>query len=219
MMLNKVTMMYNGMEVDVSRALPAMEKTVNRSRITEASLAAASADLVERKPKSAKWYCLQVMTGREIAVENALAAAKVEIVSPRQKCVVIRKGKKIETQRMFFPGYLLVHCVPSPEAFHGLRRVKNVIDIVGGHDRYHVIRNEDVSIFRGMAENPAPRVQTDKTIADGDTVEITGGPFNGFSCVVIAVKWCREARAEVQIDVLGRSFNIKSMPLAFMKKL
>lgn len=219
MMLNKVTMMFNGMEVDVSRALPAVEKTVSRSRISESNLAAASAEWVDMKPRLAKWYCLQVMTGREIAVENALRAAKVEVVSPREKCVFVRKGKKIEGERMFFPGYLLVHCVPSPEAFFGLRRVKHVIDIVGGQERYHVIRNEDVSIFRGMAESPAPRVKTDKTVADGDEAEITGGPFNGFSCVVIAVKYCREARAEVQIDVLGRSFNIKSMPLAFMKKL
>ncbi|AID18404.1 transcription antitermination protein NusG [Rhizobium phage vB_RleM_PPF1] len=219
MMLNKVTMMFNGMEVDVSRALPAVEKTVTRSRINDANLAAASADLVEREPKKAKWYCLQVMTGREITVENALASAKVEFVSPREKVVVVRKGRKVETERMFFPGYLLVHCVPSPEAFHGLRRVKSVIDIVGGRDRYHIIRNEDVSVFRKMADHPAPRVQTDKTITDGDTAEITGGPFNGFSCVVVKVKWCREARAEVQIEVFGRSFNIKSMPLAFIKKL
>ncbi|WP_259667587.1 transcription termination/antitermination protein NusG [Rhizobium lentis] len=212
-------MVHDGKEIDVSRALPAMDKTMNRSRITEANLLAASSERFAKKPKNAKWYCLHVMTGRESSVEKTLEAAKIELVSPREKVVLVKKGKKIETSRLFFPGYILVHCQPSAEAFHGLRSMKNVLDIVGNGGKYHVIADEQVSVFKGMTDLPAPRVTTDKSFCEGDRAMITFGPFKDFDCVVLAVKWSREARARVQLAVFGKNFEIESMPLAFLEKL
>jgi len=219
MMQNRVVMMHNGIEVDVSRALPAMDRTVERSRITEAHLQAASSDLVDAKPKRAKWFCLQVMTGREFSVEKQLSDAQIRFSSPRQMTCFIRKGRKILSERPFFPGYILVQCVPSAEAFDGLKRVKNVLDIVGGIGGYHVVNDADVSVFNAMTTPEAPRMETNKTFQDGDEGYIEHGPFAGFNCVVVKVTWCREARAEVRINVRGRNFDIKSMPLAFVTKL
>lgn len=218
-MLNRVTMMHNGIEVDVTRALPAMDKTVARSRINEANLHAASSDMVVAKPKAAKWYCLQVMTGREFSVEKQLDDANIEHVSPRERVVFVKRGRKIDGERLFFPGYILVHCRPSAEAFHGLRRIRNVIDIVGNGGRYHVVSEKDVNVFKDMAAVAVPRVATDKTLVEGDTASITFGPFKGFDCIILALKWSREARARVQLSVFGKDFEIESMPLAFLKKL
>jgi transcriptional antiterminator NusG len=211
-------MIHNGIEVDVSRALPAMDKAATKSRITDEYLHAASSDLVLSKPNAANWYCLQVMAGRESSVEKRLADAKIETVSPRERVVFVKNGRKFEGDRLFFPGYIIVRCRPSPEAFHGLRSVKDVLDIVGNMGKYYVLRDAEVSRFKDMTQIKAPRLKTDKTFAEGDRATITFGPFRDFDGLLLAVKYGREARARVMISVFGRQFEI-DMPIAFLKKL
>ncbi|MDM9619092.1 transcription termination/antitermination NusG family protein [Rhizobium sp. S96] len=205
--------------IERDRAYQRSTRADRIARIAAAKLRAASKELIERKPKMAKWYCLRVESGREYAVEKFLQDAKVEVFMPVETVVRVHKGKGIESLRPLFPSYILVRCVPSPEAFHGLRSSKYVVDIVGGSDGYHVIRNEDVELFKSLSvSGDVPRIATDKTMKDGDVAHITFGPFAGFTCVVVAVKWCRQARAKVVIDVMGKAFEIESMPLAFLKK-
>lgn len=188
-------------------------------RITERNLRAASMKVTEMNPDLARWYCLLVKKGREFDVENSLRDANVEAFMPRERVVKVRHGRKFESDVPYFPNYLLVRCVPSSEAFHGLRRHRNVLDIVGGASGYHIVRDENVAMFKRICEGAeAPRVATDKTFKEGDRADIVLGPFAGFTCIVTAVKWCRQAKAKVRIDVHGRPFDIDSMPLAFLKK-
>ena len=189
------------------------------ARLTAAKLHAASIKITERKLGMAKWYCLRVEASKESSVEKALVEAGVEVFSPSEYFTIVRKGQKVEGSRALFAGYILVRCVPSGDAFQGLRQVKNVVDIVGGAAGYHVVRDADIEALKALGTNAdVPRTVTDKTMKDGDTAEITFGPFSGFSCIVVAVKWCRQAKARVLIDVMGRPFEISSMPLAFLKK-
>lgn len=176
--------------------------------------------VTEMNPDNARWYCLHVKKGREFDVENALIAANVEAYMPREKDSFIRRGKKIDVEMPAFPSYLLVRLVPSPDAFLGLRHQNHVIDFVGGASGYHVVKDRDVAVFKALFDDcDAPRVATDKTIGQGTRADVVLGPFAGFTCVVTAVKWCREAKASVRIDVQGRRFDIDSMPLAHLKKL
>lgn len=189
-------------------------------RIAAKNLKEASMTITENHPELARWYCLQVMKGHEFSVENELQAANVEVFMPREKTMQVRHGRRIECELPFFPGYLLVRFVPSAHAFQGMRRQRNVVGIIGGGDgRYHVIRDEVVKAFKRIGEMGMPRMATDKSFKDGDKADIVDGPFSGFLCVVVAVKWSRQARARVVIDMQGRSFEIDSMPLAFLKKL
>lgn len=189
------------------------------ARIAADRLRAASKEKCEREPKMANWYCLRVESGREFIVEKFLQDANVEAFVPVESFVRVQKGKGIEGTRPLFPSYVLVRCVSSGQAFHGLRNVNHVIDIVGGKDGCHVVRDQHVEAFKALSvTGDIPRVATDKSIKDGDIAEITFGPFAGFTCVIVAVKWCRQARAKVVIDVMGKSFEIESMPLAFLKK-
>ncbi|KWV42178.1 antitermination protein NusG [Rhizobium altiplani] len=190
------------------------------ARIISARLHAASRIIIKRKPKMAKWYCLRVESGREEAVEKYLQDANVEAFMPSEKIIRVHKGQKSEVTRPFFPSYMLVRIVPSGEAFHGLKSVKHVIDIVGNDKGYHVVRDQHVEVLKALkSEADIPRVATDKTMQEGDRAEIIFGPFAGFDCTLLAVKWCLKARARVLINTDGRSFEIDSMPLAFLKKL
>lgn len=202
------------------RAYGRQERVARNKRIIANQLHAASTKITELKPKVARWYCLRVETGREFAVEKVLSDASVEVCAPREKWVRVWRGEKIEGESPLFASYILVRCVPSADAFVGLKRQKFVMDIVGGDTGYHVIRDEIVQAFKALTiECEIPRVATDKTMTDGDRALIEVGPFAGFECVVVSLKWSRQARASVLITVDGRQFPIDSMPLAFLKKL
>lgn len=202
------------------RIYAASEKVNRMVRIRGAHLHAASHDEVESKPNKAKWFCLRVEHGREFTVEKTLIEANVEAFMPREKWMRVRHGKKIEGELPFFPNYMLVRIVPSERAFHGLKGVKYVADIVGGPNGYHVVSEGHVNVFKQICHDVSvPRIATDKTISDGDRADITTGPFAGFMCLVVNVTWSRQARARVAIDLDGKVFEIDSMPLAFLKKL
>jgi len=202
------------------RVYAAQQRVHRMERIRSAHLHAASRDVIQSKPKKAKWFCLRVERGREFAVENLLSDANVEAFMPREKWMRVRHGKKTAVELPFFPNYMLVRIVPSEEAFHGLKRVKYVSDIVGGPNGYHVVSESHVDVFKQICDDvTVPRIATDKTISDGDRADIMTGPFAGFMCLVVSVTWSRQARARVAIDLDGKVFEIESMPLAFLKKL
>jgi transcriptional antiterminator NusG len=190
-------------------------------RIAARNLKEASMQITEQNPDSARWYCLHVMKGHEFAVEKELQAADVEAYVPREKALQVRHGRKIEVEKPYLGGYLLVRCVPSSAAFHGLRRQPFVIDMVGGvNGNYYVITDAEVAVFKALFDAiDVSRMPTNKSFADGDKAEVTIGPFTGFSCLVTKVAWCREAWASVLIEVSGRVFPISRIPLAFLKKL
>lgn len=221
MMQHRITMMHGDKEVDVTRALPALDKTARKMRRELANLQAASIDRIDETPESARWFCLQVKKDCEFSVEKSLFDARIKAFMPREKWFGIRRGRKIEKDLPYFPGYLLVRIVPAAEAFQALRDRDGVVDIVGGATgSYHVVRDVDVDVLMNVCDQiDIPRARGDRTMKDGDKASIVVGPFVGFDCVVTSVKWCRQAKASVRIDVHGRPFDIDSMPIAFLKKL
>lgn len=221
MMRHRITMMHKGVKLDVTRGLEKIARNRREMEEEEANRSAACVDRVYAMLWEARWYCLQIKKDCESSVENALRASRIEAFMPRELVVEVRRGRKVERVIPCFPGYMLVRIVPSAAAFLGLKSHENVVDIVGGNTgSYHVIRDADVDVFRRFyQQEETPRIAVDKTMKDGDRADIVMGPFAGFMCVVTSVKWCRQAKASVRIDVQGRAFDLASIPLAFLKKL
>ncbi|SMD18187.1 transcription termination/antitermination NusG family protein [Rhizobium sp. RU36D] len=188
-------------------------------KLARAQLHAASREKVEAKPDSARWYCLQVASGHDFTVEKLLSDCGVEVLAPREKVTLVRRGRKIASERAYFSGYLLTKIVPSPEAFEGLRRQKNVFGFVSGAHGYLVVNSEEVQKFQRLRPGAVSRMPTDKTICEGSQAVIAYGPFAELVCTVLAVKWSREGRVRVRIVYDGNPFEIADMPLAFLKKL
>ncbi|KQS87368.1 antitermination protein NusG [Rhizobium sp. Leaf383] len=206
--------------VERTRAYAGQARIERYARIAATQLREASRTASESTGRRAQWFCLHVEKGHEATVEGVLDGADVEVFLPKEKIFRVVRGKKISGEYPIIAGYILVRIAPSAAAFQSLKRQKHVIDIVGGPYGYHVVIDQDVAKLQALTQAPAAvRMATDKTFRQGDKAEIIIGPFAGFLCVVTAVKWCREARAKVMIDLLGKVFEIESMPLAFLQKL
>ena len=195
------------------------QRVTRAARLARAQLLAASSKVTNRSPERARWFCLHVHAGREFAVEAVLNDADVENCMPRETDIVVKRGQKIEVQRPFLPGYVLVRFVPSPAAFSGLLRRKGVFDFVRSSDGYRTVSDREVSIFKGIAAGDPSDLPVDKTIKQGDRAKITMGPFGGFDCVVLAVKHTRKPYARLLVDMFGTKTEISRLHLAFLKKL
>lgn len=207
-------------QADKIRAYRIAARQMKMAHSRAALLQSASIDSTARRPADARWYCLFVNPGRVFAVENVLREANVEFCLPREKVVSMHRGRKIERERAMFPGYLPVRFVPSAPAFQAFKRMSGVFDFVGGIDGYYSIPDKHIQRLRLWETGGDPtRVETDKTMAEGDKAEIIFGPFAGLRCIVLAVKWSRQARARVLVRDKGVELEIQSIPLAFLQKL
>lgn len=189
-------------------------------RLAKNQLADAMASLVQATPKAARWYCMAVRGGHELAVEKNLLDAGVEVFVARERWSKVKKGVKIEGERAMLPGYMLVRIVPSAGAFHGLKQQDGVSDFVGGALGYYVVRDADVAVLKAISDSgDVCRMPVDRSIGQGQRARIHKGAFAGHECVVVQVTAARVPTARVWLGAFGQhSFDV-TMPLAFLEKL
>lgn len=200
--------------------------SLHRMRIRE--IVAASKRVADENPDLAGWYCLHVLTGRETSVEKALTDEKVDCLLLREpEQTVMRRGRLWTFPgKLWLPGFALVRCVPSNEAFRGLLGVQHVTDIVGGWARPYRVSDESISQFNAVMqekEEERERLRMEQearnaTIAAGDKVVIALGPFSGFEAKVVKMLKGRDKRCKVEYKLMGRAGQL-DIPLANLQKL
>ncbi|MBB4146037.1 transcription termination/antitermination protein NusG [Rhizobium rhizoryzae] len=191
-------------------------RLTRQERMMRSMLAPASLDLVNRSPERARWFCLVVRDGSEIAVGKRLMEGGVDTLVPTE--TVERrtaKGVKYEVELAFFVGYVFARFIPSNDAFERLRKVKSVFDFLRFGERYHEVRDSDLGFYLGDIH----RLPKDKTIGEKDKVQIIYGPFSGVKAVVLQVLKLksRDPVCRVWSELYQR--EIKNVPLAFLQRL
>lgn len=200
--------------------------SLHRMRIRE--IVAASKRVADENPDLAGWYCLHVLTGRESSVEKALTDERVECLVLREpeRKVVRRKREWTLPGKLWLPGFVLVRCVPSNEAFRGLLGIQHVTDIVGGWVRPYRVSDESISQFNAVMqekeeERERQRLEQEAknaSIKAGDRVLIKLGPFTGFEARVVKMLKGKDKRCNVEYKLMGRAGQL-NIPLANLEKL
>ena len=185
-------------------------------RLMRSMLAPASSDLITANPSAARWYCLTVNDGREIALGKTLAGAGVEALVPTE--TIERKsstGERYEVKRPMFAGYAFVRLIPSLLAFERLRSVESGIDFLRSGESYQEVADADM----GRCFREIDRLSKDKSICDSSQVEVIYGPFTGMKAVVLQVikPKSQDPKCRIWSDVYQR--EIANVPLAFLRKL
>jgi len=162
--------------------------------------------------KEMKWYIVHTYSGFEDRVKETLrqraealdmAESFGEIHIPTETIVEYRGGKKKETQRKFFPGYILVQMAMSDAAWHVVKNTPKVTGFVGsGKNPTPLTQDEVDQILQQVVsakEKPKPKYIFDK----GEPVKIIDGPFNNFTGVVEEVNLDRNT-LKVMVTIFGR---------------
>ena len=160
------------------------------------------------------WYILQVYSGNEKKIEKELLAQAEKkglkdniskILIPSEEVIEMKKGKKVSSERKFFPGYMLIQMIMDDEIWHIVKALPKVYGFLGGKkgEPIPVSQNEIDSILDQMKdglEKPKPSV----SFEIGEQVRVSDGPFSSFNGMVEEVDE-EKARLKVSVSIFGRS--------------
>ena len=171
----------------------------------------------EGQPSDRKWYIVHTYSGFEERVAETLrqraeamemADQFGEIRIPTETIVELKGGKKRQTQRKFFPGYMLVEMEMTDAAWHVVKNTPKVTGFVGTGKKPTPLTQEDVDrIVRQVSsakEKPKPKYVYEK----GEQVKIIDGPFANFTGVVEEVNLDRET-LKVMVTIFGRQTPVE----------
>ena len=122
-----------------------------------------------------------------------------EVLVPTEDVVEIRRGRKINTERKFFPGYVLVKMNLTDEAYHLIKNTPKVTGFLGSGAKPRIIG----AIEEGV-ERPKPTI----SFEIGEQVRVTDGPFASFNGSVEQVDEER-ARLRVTVSIFGRATPVE----------
>ena len=160
------------------------------------------------------WYILQVYSGNEKKIEKELLAQTEKkglrdniskILIPSEEVIEMKKGKKVSSDRKFFPGYMLIQMIMDDEIWHIVKALPKAYGFLGGKqgEPIPVSQNEIDSILDQMKdglEKPKPSV----SFEIGEQVRVSDGPFSSFNGMVEEVDE-EKARLKVSVSIFGRS--------------
>jgi transcriptional antiterminator NusG len=159
-----------------------------------------------------RWYIVQAYSNfeRKVAedIKQKVAQTKLEhlfedVLVPTEKVTEIRRGRKVDTDRKFFPGYVLVKMELTDQAFHLIKNTPKVTGFLGSDNKPSPIsEKEAMAILQQVqegVEHPKPSVSFEV----GENVRVSDGPFASFNGVVEEVDEER-ARLKVEVSIFGR---------------
>lgn len=160
-----------------------------------------------------KWYILQVLSGaesrvaeaiREKAVKDGFADQLVEVVVPVEKVFEVRKGKKIQVEKKFLPGYILLKMNLTDNFWHAIKSIPKVGGFLGGGGKPQEISQKEVDRILEQIEKSEERKRTALLFEVGDSVKVNDGPFESFIGTVENVDEEKQ-RLRVSVAIFGRA--------------
>jgi transcriptional antiterminator NusG len=165
---------------------------------------------------TARWYVIHVYSGfekkvaqsiREQAEQKGLGERFEEILVPTEEVVEVKRGAKVNSERKFFPGYVLVKMDLTDESWHLVKNTPKVTGFLGGHRPVPMSEAEANRIMRQVQEGierPKPSI----TFEIGEQVRVSDGPFTSFNGYVEEVDE-EKARLKVAVSIFGRATPVE----------
>jgi len=161
------------------------------------------------------WYVVHTYSGFEekvkLAIEEKARLKGIEesigrILIPSEKIIEIRGKKKRESDRKFYPGYILVEMELDDETWYLIKNTLRVTGFVGGTKPVPIPEEEVDIIIQQLEKGPAPVVKT--RFEKGENVRITDGPFTSFVGYIDDVDM-DHGRMKVMVSIFGRQTPVE----------
>ncbi|MBO4233753.1 transcription termination/antitermination factor NusG [Riemerella anatipestifer] len=162
-----------------------------------------------------KWYVLKAVSGQENKVknyiENEIQRFKLEdfvsqIVIPMEKTIQMRNGKKVQKEKPYYPGYLMVEANLTGEVPHIIKNIPGVISFLSltkGGDPVPMRKSEVNRMLGRMDELSQFATDVDIPYVVGESVKVIDGPFNGFNGTIEKIHEDKK-KLEVMVLIFGR---------------
>ena len=164
-----------------------------------------------------RWYIVHAYSNfekkvaesiREKAEQKGLSDLFEEILVPMEKVVEVRRGRKVDAERKFFPGYVLVKMEMTNEAFHLIKDTPKVTGFLGADQKPMPIPEKEAMRIINQVQEGVDRPKPSVTFEVGEQVRVSDGPFASFSGLVEEVDDER-ARLKVAVSIFGRATPVE----------
>ena len=159
-----------------------------------------------------RWYIVHAYSNFERKVaesikERAIAAGLSdmfeEVLVPMEEVVEMRRGRKISSERKFFPGYVLVKMELNDQTYHLIKSTPKVTGFLGTENKPIPITEEEAGRILQQVQEGVERPKPSVTFEIGEQVRVADGPFASFNGLVEEVDEER-ARLKVAVSIFGR---------------
>ncbi len=165
-----------------------------------------------------KWYIIHSYSGFERKVKESIEArvraddrlgGKIgRVLIPTESVTEVRNGKKYTSERMFYPGYVLVEMDMDDNVWHVVKSTPRVTGFVGTGQQPTPLSEDEVQqiVYRVADSKEKPKLKV--KFGKNECVRITEGPFASFTGMVDEVNEDRET-LKVMVTIFGRSTPVE----------
>lgn len=163
-----------------------------------------------------RWYVIHVYSGFEKKVAESIEEQARQkgmedffdqVLVPTEEVVELRRGQRVNAERKFFPGYVLIKMDLNDESWHLVKNTPKVTGFLGNRKPAPISEREAERILQQVQEGvdrPKPSV----IFEIGEQVRVADGPFTSFNGLVEDVDEER-ARLKVAVSIFGRSTPVE----------
>ena len=158
------------------------------------------------------WYIVQSHSSFENKVaqnikdeaEKAKISEKFEeIVVPTQDVTEVKRGKRVQRKKKYFPGYILIKSEMDNNIYHMIKWIKKVSGFLGTKGMPSPVSDKEIEKILGQIKDGVTQAQTGIEYSVGEKVQVIDGPFAAFSGMVEEIDE-EKSRLKVSVSIFGR---------------
>ena len=164
-----------------------------------------------------RWYVIHVYSGfekkvaqtiREQAEKKNLVEFFSEILVPTEEVVEVRRGTKVNAERKFYPGYVLIKMDLTDESWHLVKTTAKVTGFLGGGGKPAPISEAEAQRILNQVQEGIDHPKSSLHFEIGEQVRVADGPFASFNGTVEEVDEGK-ARLKVSVSIFGRATPVE----------
>tara|TARA_Y100000590_G_scaffold440604_1_gene566204 strand:+ start:223 stop:747 length:525 start_codon:yes stop_codon:yes gene_type:complete len=163
------------------------------------------------------WYIVQTFSGfeqkvadtiNEMIQKKALTDKITKVLVPMHEVTVVKKGKRVQKKKKYFPSYVLVNMEMNKELYHMIKNIQKVTGFLGTTGSPVPVSNSEIDKILGNIKEGSLVPEPSLTFDVGEQVKVCEGPFASFSGLVEEVDE-EKSKLKVSVSIFGRPTPIE----------
>jgi transcriptional antiterminator NusG len=174
--------------------------------------------------KTMKWYIVRAQSNRERSVSERIVKdgetgdlmGKIgRVIVPTEKSFHLKNGKKVQREKVMYPGYIFVETNAVGELKYYLKGVNGATGFLTSRDKtIQSLTQGEVDRMLGIQKEKEVVAEQFDHFISGESVKVLDGPFTGFTGTVESIK---DQKVKVEVMIFGRKNLVELSALQIEK--